>query len=169
MGKGGDRHTGNRPPLLTDDVERILLREAAAGVFQSDAAVLAGVKQATLKDWLYAGRAQEGTWLAGFANRYDAALAKFTAKASKRFARSRESRDLQWLLERLDPKRYHLPLRVIVDGDRRAVLVAVGQVAEELLDAELRSKFLARLAQALLAGESGGGDVGPAGSPQALG
>ena len=98
------------------------------------------------------GRAHpEGEW-GELARRLDLARAEFDARAVKKLARSRDDRTLQWLLERRDPKRFHLALEGADRAERRRrARGSRGAVAEVLSDAEQRAKVLDAVAKRLAA------------------
>ena len=154
--------TTERSPLLTPGKVRKLVAEVRKGVYQRDAALLAGLKPRSVEDWKAQGLANPDGPYGEFALRLEKARAEFCAKSDKRDAASKEARDRQWHKERLNPKRYHLATRVIVDEGRDELVSAVERAATEVLvDAELRAKFLARCHALLAGGEDG--EMGGAG------
>lgn len=143
---------GRNPTPYTERQLRVLERELSKGAFLVTAAPFAGVVHRTLERHLALGRAHpEGEW-GELARRLDLARAEFDARAVKKLARSRDDRTLQWLLERRDPKRFHLALKVLIERNEDDVLAAVeGAVAEVLSDAEQRAKVLDAVAKRLAA------------------
>lgn len=142
-----------------------LERELRAGAFLATACPFVGIHYRTIERHLAIGRADPSSVWGPLAQRLDRARAEFDARAVKRLARSRDDRTLQWLLERRDPKRFHLALKVLIERNEEDVLAAVESAATEVIaDAEQRAKLLDAVARRLAALAEGAAEVAVAGA-----
>lgn len=95
-----------------------LCKLVRAGNFLSTAASFVGVHHATVERWLQRGRNGETPALAQFALDFDRAKAEFEVRAVDHIRTgAKQSKDLQWLLERTRPLQFGERVKVhLQDG-----------------------------------------------------
>lgn len=159
------------PPELTPAKIAALEQHLLKGIFREDAATLEGLDARKLRTWMATGRALPDGPFGELARRLDAARAKYDADSDEVLAKHPDWRAVAWHKERLNPKRNHLPTKLVFDDGLEAMVDALEHGVREVLvdgvkvDAELRAKLLARVA-ALAAGDEdagsgmGGADAG---------
>jgi hypothetical protein len=122
------------------------------GNFLSDAAAFVGVSTNTVEGWIEKGKKATAGEFAQFASDVAKARAIFSISATKQISGGRKnSKDLQWLLSKLQPKKF---------GDR--VRVHVEQSIEEILaklEAGLDGPTFERVIE-VLGGAAGAGPAG---------